>query len=505
MTIQTKGTTPALSVEISPDCMKAWLIVGDITRIRSANSADVIQILKDSEIVVDDSVSDRIDPFLATMREETPPCKSLIAEGRPPVDGKDGDFQRHESIEHEAQDWQGDAPVNYYEFNSIHTVKEGDLLGTIIPADPGTAGVDVFGKSVEPRYRGREVELGEGVETCNDDPLKVNANCSGRVFFGDGKLSIKEEYRVEEDVDFGTGNIDSSVDVRVPGTIRDRFKVKSEGAITVGGAIEAAAVETECDLTVRGGILGRQSASIRVGGNLVARFCDEADLNVKGDMKISRELMNCHVRCDGILLATYGAIIGGTIYGREGVEASSLGSDAGIRTEISIGIHPDVIVKAEQLRESIKPKRETIDQIRTGLQPLMAEMKRLTASQKERATELMFQADTLEAEIAEIEQQREEMLKAARATGTPYVLVSRIIYPKTAIRIGRRQTLFNELMHGPIKIEKRKIKSVTEFVAVNQLSGSIRILQSAYAVMRAPAEAPVSEENQDSSSHGSRG
>ncbi len=503
MTTQDKVTTPALSVEVSPDHMKAWLIVGDISSIRSADSADVVQILKDSEILVDDSVSDRIDPFLALVREDTPPDKSLIAEGRPAVDGKDGDFQRHESIEHQAQDWQGDAPVNYYEFNSIHTVKEDDFLGTIIPADTGTAGVDVHGKRVAPRYRGREVELGDGVETCDDDPLKVIASCSGRVVFEDGKLSIKEEYRVEEDVDFGTGNIDSSVDVRVPGTIRDRFKVKSEGAITVGGAIEAATVEAGGDLTIRGGILGRQSAAIHVGGNLVARFCEEADVTVAGDVKISRELMNCQVQCKGILLATYGAIIGGTIYGREGVEASSLGSDAGIRTEISIGIQPEVIFKAEQLRDSIKPKRDTIDQIRTGLQPLMAEMKRLTASQKERATELMFQADTLEAEIAEIEQQREEMLKAARATGTPYVLVSRIIHPKTFIRFGRRQTVFNELMHGPIKIEKRKIKSVTEFVAVNQLSGSIRILPSAYIVMSAPTEEPASEDNQDPASDGS--
>lgn len=76
-------------------------------------------------------------------------------------------------------------------------------------------------------------------------------------------------------------------------------------------------------------------------------------------------------------------------------------------------------------------------------------------------------------------EQTEALFEAERATGIPYVLVNRVIHPATVFRIGRRRVLFDTELKGPIRIEKRKIENVTEFVAVNQLSGSINVVPSA--------------------------
>jgi hypothetical protein len=118
----------------------------------------------------------------------------------------------------------------------------------------------------------------------------------------------------------------------------------------------------------------------------------------------------------------------------------------------------------------------------------MANLKRLSPANKERATELMFQADEAEAEIAEAEKEHEGMLEAARAKGIPYVLFTNIANPGVSIRIGHRKTTLSANIKGPVRIEKRKIKEVTEFVAVDQLSGSLTVLPSMQVVEEAPVE-----------------
>ena len=61
---------------------------------------------------------------------------------------------------------------------------------------------------------------------------------------------------------------------------------------------------------------------------------------------------------------------------------------------------------------------------------------------------------------------------------SPRLRVSRVVYPKVALSIGLRLVLFHEELQGPLSLEERKIKNVTEFVAVNQLTGSITVLTS---------------------------
>ena len=110
----------------------------------------------------------------------------------------------------------------------------------------------------------------------------------------------------------------------------------------------------------------------------------------------------------------------------------------------------------------------------------MADLKRLSPAQKEKATELMFEADALDADIAETEKKRATILQDARAHGIPSVLASKVVHEGVTVRIGRRIVTFDKTMRGPAKIEKRKIEEVTEFVAINQLTGSITVLPSSY-------------------------
>ena len=499
-------TQRVVVVELTDDRMQAWIRLASPDDPQPLTSEAIVKSLEERNIVVNDAVLKRINDVITLNAEgKDRQERVLVAEGIPVVEGKNAELLWDESFKKCAQDWQGNAPVDYYRFNSIVTVEVDQPIGTLVPAVPGSNGADVFGKTITPKRCPKDVQLDSSVRMSDEDATTVLAGSAGKVVYEDGRLSISEVFKVAKDVSFETGNIDSSVHVDISGTVRDLFTVKSEKAVSVGGAVEAAEIDAQGDVLVRGGILQRGTGSVKAGGDIVARFCDGANLHAAGNIKIAGEIMNSRVHCDEKLLASRGAVIGGQFYAREGVEVATLGSDACVPTEIIAGIHPGVVREAERLREGLKEKSETAERIRQTVQPLMADLKRLSPAQRERATELLFTADALESEVAEVEVKRTEMLEAARAGGTPYVLVSKAVHSGVSVRIGRRHTVFTNDCQGPVKIEKRKIDKVTEFVAVNQLSGSITILPSEYIVEHVAAETQQPAEEGSATRQGSGG
>ena len=242
------------------------------------------------------------------------------------------------------------------------------------------------------------------------------------------------------------------------------------------------------DVLVRGGIIGHHKGSVRAGGRIVAKFAQDADLTAESDIDITKEVMHCR----GKASVPRGPIIGGEVYAREGVKVVAIGSEAFIPTSIIVGIHPSILQAADKTHEEARAKQKTLERIREGVKPLLASMKRLTPTQKEQATELLYKADCMASEIAEAEEQCEEMVKEARSTDPPTILATKTIYPGVRIRIGHRQVVFRKEFNGSVRIEKRKMDSVTEFVTISQASGSVTVLNSS-VVEDEKSEAPNSD------------
>ncbi len=502
MAVTTTGHRVA--IEVSSDCLQAWICLLNPDDPSPFTLKEIVCVLKEGKIDISESVTQRIPEILAQANKvEERSERFLIAEGRPAVECVGEAFQRQESFLKKEKDWQGDASVSYYNYNSIHFVHAGELIGFLVASIPGVDGIDVFGKTLTPLRKPTNIVLDKSILRSKKNAAALLANEPGQVEFSGNLISISEVLTVSNDVDFKTGCIDSPVDIQIHGTVHDGFEVKSKRSITIGGAIEMATVESHGDVLVRGGILQKGRNVVKSGRDIVARFCDAADLLADGDVKICSELMNSHVHCDGKLLVEHGIVIGGRIYARDGVMAGTLGSDANVKTEIAVGIHPDVIEKAERIRENLKVQKEDAERIRRSVQPMIADLKRLSADQKEQVTELTYQADTIETEADEAERECMTMLQEARARGIPYVLVSKLIHEGVSIRIGRRSTSFQQKMHGPVRIEKRKVKNVTEFVAVNQLSGAISVLSSNYAPVTKLGESAEPIKTGDRKSDGS--
>lgn len=473
MHMDTETKSP-LTIRISQDHLSATIEVDDDAELSTVSANDIVAALQAVNVAVDDKVRPRVENYVGALRSPDGPPKgeSEIASGRPPTEGEDGTFTWEESLDPQATEKDEDGAIDYYSLSAITTVESGTRIGSIAAPKPGVDGVDVRGSPLRAKTRPREVSLKNGVEL-GDDGVSVIATTEGRVVFENLELSIDEVVNISGDVDFETGNLDLASDAVVRGVVRDLFKVKTNKSLTVGGAVEAAEIQAEENVTVRGGILNRNKGKVVAGGEIVAKFCDEADLHAQGDIRISKSVMNSKVHTEGKLLAPQGSVIAGEVFARRGVEIATLGSDAEVPTLITVGLHKEEIRKIEETAKENEKRRASVEKIRQAVGPLMAQLKRLTGAQREKATELMFQADMIEGEIKESEEEVAVLRVTDGEENKPYVLVTSKIHQNVSVTINDRVVSFHEEVKGPIKIERRRMQNHSVVASVNQLTGSV--------------------------------
>ena len=466
-----------VAVHISEDRMSARLLVSKDAPVESITREAVLEALKSARVLVDETVQKRVTSFLEQLAADGSGGEEFeVARGVPPKEGADEEFEWDGAFNRHEVDPDGDEAIDWYTYNSIITVNAGEVIGRLSELIPSSNGRDVHGEVLRPQKSAMPLELDKTIRRSDEDSAVVIADVAGRVVLRDRRLAIHEVLEVAGDVDFGVGNIDSVTDVCIRGTVHDRFEVTSQKSILVGNAVEAARLKAKEEVTVRGGIVSRHEGLVYCGGPVTAKFLSETEIHAGGDIRVSKEVMNCRVFTEGRLEVPRGALIGGLAYARGGAEIGTVGSDANVRTRLCLGIHPCTLAELHKLDEQCRAKLDFIERIRTTVKPLIANLKRLTADQKEQATELLFKADEAEAEVRKAVERRESLLAAGGNDIQARLDLSKMIHPGVTIQMGMRSASIHKELKGPVRIEERKVDNATEIVTVNQLSGSITVL-----------------------------
>lgn len=173
----------------------------------------------------------------------------LIAEGTPPVKGKDA---RVVPVKVQTVDLNDS-------FNKIYSFSIGEVVAYKIPAVPGEPGKDVYGKQLlPPKVKELELVAGKGIRL-SEDGLKAIAISSGRpkIIKRSSKRIVKiiPEYIVNGDVDKTTGSLDYEGDLIVLGNINDYFDVKVGNNLRVKGTIANSEVVVSGDVVVKENII----------------------------------------------------------------------------------------------------------------------------------------------------------------------------------------------------------------------------------------------------------
>ena len=365
----------------------------------------------------------------------------VFAEGMAPRHGKDATieyfFNTNPSLKPKHNE---DGSVDYHTLNTICPVQKGQKIAVLHPMDPGEVGCDVFGKRITPRtVKNKKLEYGLNI-SISEDKTELFSDVTGHVSLTNGKVFVSDVYEVPADVDASTGDINYSGSVHIRGSVRGGFTVVAEQNIVVEGSVEDALLQAGGDIIVMHGIQGMQRGVLDAGGNVVAKYIENAKVFAGGYVETGSIIYSEVGAGEDVVVAERkGFINGGIIRAGGKVKANSIGSSMGSKTTVEVGMSPEKKERYNILQkeleqnkselEKIKPVILKYNQIMTAGQKLDAKNQMYFKQLVERAKELNAQDDEARSEFATLQQ---EMLAGKHAK----VIVQRDIYPGTVVSIS---------------------------------------------------------------------
>ncbi|MBN1834302.1 MAG: DUF342 domain-containing protein [Spirochaetales bacterium] len=274
----------------------------------------------------------------------------VIARGRDPVNQSPAHLLIEERLMQSPQMPDADGErMDFREITPFVIVREGEVLAKLVPERSGSEGYTVHGRAL-PYQTTKPLRLQAGKNTRLEGD-QVLADRDGRFQRGEGSFWVNEVLELQGDVDYRTGHVDFPGDVLIRGEIKAGFRVHSGGSVYCAKTMDASEVRTAGDLVVRWGLIGRKSGSVKVGGEVTARFIENCYVEAKGPVRVEVGILNSAVFSgDRVELGRKGVIAGGSVTAQNGVRATQLGTRMGPRTEIYCGTDYAVEQKLEWIR-----------------------------------------------------------------------------------------------------------------------------------------------------------
>lgn len=344
-----------LEVFVSPDCMSAsadlYPPLGDGAPISADYAAELLARLGICYGVDWDALNERI---LQANTERHIQREVAIAKGMAPIDAVAEHIVPIESL------LPGFAPVDESELSvdwkslrPYSIVKKDEQVASVAPMKNGIAGTDIYGKSIayatlNPTAYG----LGKNLERREGH---IVALIDGKLCLDGVKLSVENVLMVKGDVDFRVGHIMFPGDVIIEGGVAAGFKVYSGGSISIKETMDAFDVSAKKDLLCAQGIIGKEQGFVRVGGNLKAKFMENARCAVRGDVEIPGSIVGSSLYVLGRLsMGDKGRIVGGEVHATHGVLCGWIGGATRPLTVINAGVDFTIQQKLDKASEEIK-------------------------------------------------------------------------------------------------------------------------------------------------------
>lgn len=483
MANETKVTR--LQVEVRSDGTAAKIsFVARETGAALPDGNEIKRALTESRVAITKDVEARIGAYCDAVAKPTTRFQAaVIAEGRPPGQGHEAKLTWHKSVTPKTRVGKKGEAGDHYAFRSMICVEKDKLIGTLMPAQAAVPGVDVHGKEIPPRKVHKDIEMHRTLRGEGHDPIRVYAAVPGVVRFEDNRLWLDESINIKGDVDFATGNIVCTIEVKIGGAILDNFAVQSTDSVFVSGPIQGATVHSGADIHALGGILAGGRGLVSAERKLFAKFAEEANLRSGGDILVNSALVQCDVQALGRLIAPQATIRGGHIYARLGAEVGELGSGAATQTRIAIGIRPEVAAAA-------LGKDDDISVLSEHLQPFERERQKwVTLSEKKeglnpkqhiRLRHVHSELKFLRHLIAELADERDAILNNDQPGDKAALEVAKTVHPGAQIQFGTLLAVLRRPLPGPVRIEARTVENVPVVVAVSS-TGDVDVLPTVRA------------------------
>ena len=312
----------------------------------------------------------------------------IIARGSAPANGQDAQITVVLATYHKQQ--QEDQNRDFRDRGSLPHVSSGDEIAVLQKETGGVAGKTVLGEALlAPEPRVLRFIPGHGVEI-SEDETRLTASLTGMLAHSEEeKFEIIDLLEISGDVDFEVGNIDFAGLVRVAGTIISGFSIKAH-------SLEAKALESNTIIDVQGdvkiqeGIMGSQ---VRAGGTVGAFFIRQANVEAKGNVMVTAEIVQSKIRAKGVISVTAdsGRVVNSNLTGVRGVMAPNLVSTGQDTCQVRVGMDKEFEEMLTDLKRKITANKNT----KSSLLQALAEQEPDLASMENELKELVIQMGTV--------------------------------------------------------------------------------------------------------------
>lgn len=290
----------------------------------------------------------------------------VLAKGQPPRHGSDAKVQYHFNTSPNTKPKKNpNGTVDYHDLNTVSMVRAGDVLATLIPADKGEDGKDVFGNVIKPRtVKDVKLEFGNNI-TLSEDQMQITSDVTGHATLTNGKVFVSDVLDIPADVDTSTGDIHYDGAVLVHGNVKSGFIVEAKGDIVIEGVVEGATIKSDGQIIIKQGIHGMNKGVLEAKSNILCKFIENATVTSGG-----------YIETEGILHSKVSSFteihvhgkksiaVGGVIRAGALVEVEDLGSEMGAATLVEVGIDPAKKAHYNELQKLIVEKKKEIDTIK---------------------------------------------------------------------------------------------------------------------------------------------
>ena len=436
---------PFFSLKVSPDRMKAFIKVTKLLNEGDFSADDIKQLLSDKKIVYGINDTGIKSIFERNRFNE----EILIARGKQVVHGKNGEIKLNFDTELKPEmDEQGN--VDYKNLNLIQNFSKDDRLAEAIPPVEGKEGCDIFGETIVP-MKGKQAILPLGTNV-NLDPENTDyllASTDGCVKVKGKNINIDPVFVVKSNVDYETGKISFLGSVIIKGDVLTGFNVKAKGDIQIDGLVEDSNIESEGDILIKAGFMGKGKGRIVSGGRVMAKFCDNQSIKAGNDILITDFVMHCNIETKGQLIVSNqnGIIIGGDIFAVKGVEAKVIGNNEGVYTKIFAGIDKETREKIDekkvQLSKNIKNKEE-IEKALEILHKEKSRRKKLPKEKEQLLEKINMAKEKVDEDKIKLVQEIEELEAKMEEFKSAKVRVIDVVHPGTNITIYNKSINITE-------------------------------------------------------------
>ncbi|MFH2036898.1 MAG: FapA family protein [Candidatus Zixiibacteriota bacterium] len=393
-----------------------------------------------------------IEEEVKQARDEERGISSLkIASGTPPVKPVDGRIE-----------WTRDyfrpgyyidpvtKKIDFHQKLSDPCVEKDEILVKMYRAKMGKNGKNVFGQAITVPNP-REVILKPGNNVYWDEEVTgFRAACPGTVQKRGYTIEVNDVFTARNGVNTEIGNIKHNGKVVVNGDIDSDFRIEATGDVEVKGLVYASDIICGGNLITREGINSSSDKLIKVEGDILTKYIQNANVEAHGNITANSEIYQCQIYSDGEVNVNEGRIVGGEIFAVHGISVGEAGSKGSINTVLISGVDRVLQAKLKTNHEDVKQLKETIKKLDVAYRKLKRNIRILNDDQIKTMAEIKDELKKAEVKIEQLNNDNKNLYEEKKQKEEATIHILNLVYPGTILRIGDCRHRVDHILLGPI-------------------------------------------------------